>query len=126
MTLTFSRRLAVIGGVGLPLAEMARRCHQLGDIHVLPFWFDDVLIGAFLLFGAWKTGKDPVRGHAFLAAAWAFGCAMGYDSFFGQLFELSEPDPSGISSVIIVTIKGAMLAVGIAALISTLRWKPTP
>jgi hypothetical protein len=36
MTIAFSRRLAVILGVGAPLAETIRRWHQLGQISVLP------------------------------------------------------------------------------------------
>ena len=39
-----------------------------------------------------------------LAAAWGFACGMGYESFFGQLAELSQSDPSGIQSSIVVSI----------------------
>jgi hypothetical protein len=44
-----------------------------------------------------------------------------YGSFFGQLAELSEADPSGASPVVIVAIKGAGLAVAIVCLWLTSR-----
>lgn len=56
-----------------------------------------------------------------LVAAWGFACGMGYTSFFGQLAALSQSDPSGIQSSIVVAIKGIMLVAALAALIVTLR-----
>lgn len=84
-------------------------------------WLDDWLIGAFLLYGAWKTSTNIERGRPALAAAWGFACAMGYMSFFSQLAELSSPDPSGLPSTGIVALKGVMLVFGVIALVSTLR-----
>jgi hypothetical protein len=71
MTLTFSRRLAVVAGLVLPVVETFRRWNQLGDLRVWPFWLDDWAIGLFLLYSAWRVGKDSARGRPFLAAAWA-------------------------------------------------------
>ena len=126
MTIEFSRRLALLFGCLLPVVETIRRFHQLKDLSVWPFWLDDWLIGGLLLLGAWRTGKDPVRGQPFLAAGWGFTCAMAYTSFFFQLSNLSQPDPSGVSPAIVVGIKGAGLALAIAALVATLKWKQTP
>jgi len=123
MTIQFSRRLAICFGIFLPIAETARRCHQLGDITVWPYWLDDWVIGGLLLYGAWRARSDLAAGRSFLAAAWGFTCAMAYDSFFSQLEFLDAPDPSGISSRIIVTIKGAGLLLAVAALVATLKWK---
>jgi hypothetical protein len=126
MTIVFSRRLALAAGFALPVVETIRRWHQLGDLASWPFWLDDWCIGAFLLYGVWRTrpGQALVRGHPVLAAAWGFACGQGYTSFFGQLGALSQPDPSGVASRTVVAIKGVMFALGIVALVVTLRWKP--
>jgi hypothetical protein len=119
--LQFNRRLAIVAGVVLPLVETVRRWQQLGDPSIWPFWLDDFAIGAFLLYGAWRTRVADAHGVSTLAAAWGFACGMGYTSFFGQLAELSQADPSGIQSSIVVMIKGAMLIAAVMALIITLR-----
>ena len=116
MRLVVSRCLALCIGSLLPLAELYRRSHQLGDIAVLPAWIDDVLIGAFLLYGAWRTRGGREDGRIHLAAAWAFMAGMAYGSFFGQLEELDQADPSGASPLIIVGIKGAGLVIAIVCL----------
>src|SRR6185436_6597961 len=114
--MTVSRRLALVIGILLPIAELYRRRNQLTDPTMIPAWFDDVLIGAFLLYGVWRTREGREDGRIFLAAAWAFMAGMAYGSFFGQLSELSNPDPSGASSIIVVAIKGAGLALAFFAL----------
>jgi hypothetical protein len=119
---TFARRLAWIAGVVLPIGETARRWHQLGDPRLLWPWLDDVLIGAFLLYGAWRAGRDPVTGQASLAAAWGFTLAIAVGSLFAGLF--GDADPTGASRSVVVAIKGAMLILNVAALVSVLRWKP--
>jgi len=121
MTIAFSRRLAIILGVLTPLAETVRRWRELGQIDVLPFWLDDYFIGALLLYGAWRTGKDIRSGRRFLAAAWGFTCGMAYSSFFSQLGRLNEPDPAPISSAWVAVIKGVGLALAILALVGSLR-----
>ena len=121
-----SRRLALVIGLLLPIAELYRRRSQLGDISSLPSWFDDVLIGAFLLYGVWRTRGDRDDGRIYLAAGWAFMAGMAYGAFFGQLSALSQPDPSGVSSIVIVAIKGVGLALAFAMLWLTYRDKRPP
>jgi hypothetical protein len=119
---TFARRLAVIAGVVLPIAETARRWRQLGDVRLLWSWLDDYLIGAFLLYGAWRVGRDAASGQATLAAAWGFALAIAIGSFFSGLF--GEPDPTGASKAVVVPVKAAFLVLAVAALASVLRWRP--
>jgi len=121
MNIEFSRRLAVLFGVLLPVVETLRRYHQLSDWRVLPAWLDDWFIGAFLLYAAWRTKQDTRSGRPFLTAAWGFACAMAYVSFFFQLTNLDQPDPSGVAPAFVVTIKGVGLALFIAALVAALR-----
>jgi hypothetical protein len=121
--LRFSRTLAVVGGVVLPVVETIRRWNQLGDIRMAPAWLDDYFIAAFLLYGVWRTRANAADGCGVLAAAWAFACGMGYSAFFSQLVVIDRPDPSGVSPVAIVAAKGVALALGLVALIVTLRSK---
>jgi len=83
MTIEFSRRLAIASGILVPLAETIRRWDTWHESP--PNLFDDYIMGAFLLYGAWRTGENAHTGQRFLTAAWAFACGLGYYSFFGQL-----------------------------------------
>ena len=124
MTIQFSRRLAIVGAILLLFAETIRRWStwKLAPASL----FDDYIIGAFLLYGAWRTGKDLRSGQRVLAAAWAFACGLGYYSFFGQLqsLRLGERDPAPISSGWVLVIKGIALALAITALIVSLKRLP--
>ena len=124
MPIKFSRCLALVGGSVLPLAETIRRWSTWRESPAN--LFDDYFIGAFLLYGAWRVGKDPRSGQRYLAAAWAFACGMGYFSFFRQLerFRLHEADPAPISSEWVLIIKGVMWGLAIVALALSLRRLP--
>jgi len=121
LTIRFSRRLAIAFGILVPLGETIRRWNTWRDYP--PNFFDDYIIGAFLLYGAWRVGRDVRGGQRYLAAAWAFTCGMGYSSFFGQLQSLSlnEIDPAPIPSVWVAVIKGVGLALSLLALALSLR-----
>ena len=121
MTIQFSRRLAIAFGILAPLAETVRRWSTWREFP--PALFDDYIMGAFLLYGAWRVGRDVRGGQRFLAAAWAFTCGLGYSSFFGQLKSLSlhEIDPAPISSAWVALIKGVGLALSLLALALSLR-----
>src|SRR5688500_15416542 len=85
-------------------------------------WLDDWLIGAFLLYGAWRVGKDAVTGQASLAAAWGFTLAIAIGSFLTGVF--GDPDPTGAVRGVVVAIKAVMLALAIGALVQVMRWRP--
>ena len=120
MLISISRYFAIALGILTPLGETIRRWHTWRENP--PAVFDDYLIGAFLLFGAWRVGKDVQRGRPFLAAAWAFMCGMAYVSFFGQLENnrLGIADPAPISGATVAAIKGIGLAVGVICLVFSL------
>jgi hypothetical protein len=120
MLISISRYLAIALGILTPLAETIRRWSTWRESPAS--FFDDYILGAFLLFGAWRTGKDVRSGRPFLAAAWAFMCGMAYHSFFGQLEanRLGLADPAPISSGSVAAIKGIGLAVGIICLVFSL------
>jgi hypothetical protein len=62
--------------------------------------FDDYILAALVLYGAWLAGRDFHRGQRFLAAAWGIVCGLGYASVSGQLhrLQIGEPDPAPIPS----------------------------
>ena len=124
MTIQFSRRLAIVGGILAPLAETIRRWSTWQQSPAS--LFDDYIIGAFLLYAAWRAGKDLRSGQRFLAAAWAFACGLGYASFFGQLhsMRLGERDPAPISSAWVLVIKGIAVTLALIALVVSLRPLP--
>ena len=124
MTINFSRRLAIAGGILAPLAETIRRWSTWRENPAN--FFDDYLMGAFLLYGAWRTGRDVRGGQRYLAAAWAFACGLGYYSFFGQLnsWRLNVIDPAPISSGWVLLIKGVAVALALVALAASLKRLP--
>lgn len=124
MTIQFSRWLAIIGGIITPLLETMRRWSTWRESPAN--LFDDYILGAFLLYGAWRTGKNLRSGQRVLAAAWAFACGLGYYSFFGQLksMQAGEVDPAQVPSVWILVIKGIMVGLAIIALVVSLRALP--
>jgi len=120
MTISISRCLAIALGILTPLLETVRRWSTWREDPAS--LFDDYILGAFLLFGAWRVTKDARNGQRFLAAAWAFMCGMAYLSFFGQLQRnrLGLIDPAPISPGWVAAIKGMGLAIGASALIMCL------
>lgn len=124
MAIQFSRRLAIVGGIMVPLAETFRRWSTWRESPAN--LFDDYIMGAFLLYAAWRTGKDLRSGQRVLAAAWAFACGLGYYSFFGQLKSMlaGEVDPAPISSKWVLLIKGVAVGLAVVALLVSLRRLP--
>ena len=120
MPISFSRYLAIALGILTPLGETVRRWSTWRENPSA--FFDDYILGAFLLYGAWRVGRDARSGQRYLAAAWAFMCGMAYGSFFEQLhrYRLGMSDPAPIGSGWIVLIKGVGLALGVVALVMSL------
>jgi hypothetical protein len=121
MRLKISMYLAFVGGLLTPALETIRRWNQLSDPHYFISWFDDYLIGGFLLFGAWRTLRSAKEGKKFLTAAWGFATGMAFYSFFGQLQSLGQIDPAPVSSSTVAIIKGVMLITCIVSLVFSLQ-----
>jgi hypothetical protein len=122
IALSFSRRLALVGGILVPLGETIRRWSTWREYP--PTLFDDYIAGALLLYGAWRSTRDVREGQRFLVAAWAFACAMAYMSFFGHIKNLHAPDPAPIPHVWVVTIIGLCFALSVLALLASLQRLP--
>jgi hypothetical protein len=65
VALILSRRLAFILGVLLPFAEAIRRWPLSRQYP--PAFLDDFAIGAFLIYGAWRSSHDRINGRVVLA-----------------------------------------------------------
>jgi hypothetical protein len=124
MTIQFSRWLAIVGGILAPLLETMRRWSTWQESPAN--LFDDYLLGAFLLYGAWRTGKNLREGQRVLAGAWGFACGLGYYSFFGQWQSLhsGQPDPAPIASEWVLLIKGIAVLLAVVALVISLKRLP--
>ena len=122
--LTASRRLAYVFGVLTPLAETLRRW---GTWWVNPPAFlDDVLLGAFLIAGAFATRERSSRqGPSLLAAAWGFALGMAYSSiaFHWYAMRSGQSDPALIPTQWVFAIKVFGGLVFVAALLLTVTYR---
>src|SRR4030042_3130443 len=96
MNLVFSRRLAIAIGIVLPLAETFRVLISKGPISLQ---IDHYLMGAFLLYGAWRCRKYDNIGQRFMVAAWAFTCGIGYMIIQRYIEGIINSDQSLVSYV---------------------------
>jgi hypothetical protein len=112
--------LAFVGGVLTPLLETIRRWNQLTDFRYFVFWFDDYLIGGFLIFAAYKTYTSAAVGQKYLSAAWGIATGMAFYSFFTQIQSVDRADPAPVASSTVAIIKGVMLVTCIVCMIFSL------
>ena len=117
----FSRRLALLFGLLLPVVETLRRWQQLGDLREWPAWLADLLLAALLLLGVRMTAQLRYHNAKYLVAAWGVTCGMAYGSFFSSALHLDVPDPGPAPAVWVAAIKGLGFALAIAALIGALK-----
>ena len=120
--LRFSYRMARAAGILLPVGETIRRWGTWWDAP--PAYLDDVIIGAFFLFAAWKYACDQRVGQRYLAAAWGFGCGMGYLSLYSSIQNINATDVSGFPGTVAVAVKAAMVLLGVVCLVGALRGEP--
>lgn len=125
-SLQVSASLAITGGILLPLLETIRRWEQMSEIEYFTYWFDDYLIGGFLLCAGWRTLRSRYKGLRILCAAWGAATVMLILSFIGQLIHIGNPDPAPVSPVLVAVIKGLLLAGALTGLILALRSSPFP
>ena len=122
-SLLYSRNLAFTFGIFLPVAETIRRCDELTNINYFFNWFDDYLLGGFLIFAAWKVLKNKEGGRIYLAAAWGVAVGAIFLSTLGQLEDIKNdmPDPAPISTEGVLIIKTCFLLLSIIGM--TLSFK---
>ena len=119
MLFRFSRQLAWVAGVVLPVGETLRRWGTWWDVPAA--YLDDVVIGAFFLFGASMSRRGSPLGVRCLAAAYGCACGIGLLSLISGISAIHQADPSGASGVTAVIVKVALVALGFAGLVGALR-----
>ena len=79
----FSRRLALVFGILLPVLETIRRFRQLGGLRaVWPMWLDDLPARRRAAHGrAHDVCVSRYQNARYLAAAWGAACGMGLLQF---------------------------------------------
>ena len=118
MNLIFSRRLAIALGITLPLAETLRLWGSGGSI---AWGLDHYIMGAFLLYGAWRSRQHDIIGSRYLVAAWAFTCGIGYMNLLGRLERIHSLDPAPIQHIWVAGITGFGWLICILGLAASLK-----
>lgn len=91
--------LAVIIGVTLAIGEALR---SWGAGRPWPSWIDDEILGAFLLYGAWRSATG--RGRLHLAAAWGFSAGMLFGSFFKHWATRAQPNVGNFAHTCVLAV----------------------
>ena len=121
MNVKFSRWLAMVFGVLIPLLGIVRNW----SLDKQDFWafFADVGSGAFLLFAAWKVSQKERVGRRYLAAAWGLVCGLFYSSLANQVMSIDKPESGDpmLTPEFSVAATGVGLLIVLAGLISSLR-----
>jgi hypothetical protein len=118
--ITCSRNLAFTIGVLVPVAETIRRRGQLLQPENFIYWFDDYVLGAILLFAAWKAKQNPVHGQKYLSAAWGLATGALFLSTLSQIERLGGTDPSAMPPLTVAAIKALLLVLALSGLITSL------
>lgn len=123
--LKFAAWLAIGFGIFLGVGEAVRNAEKLQH---WPFWVVDYIAVALLLWGGVTVLRGSgARAWARLASGWGFATAMFYMSFFGHLAEMNDAAAiartnaeSAINEPMLTIIIGAMFAVTVLGLLTTL------
>ena len=121
MDIGFSRTLAIILGAALPLLGFIRQITTAtGDA---TGFFTDLVVGIFLLFGAWKVGEKTHTGQRYLAAAWGMTVGVFISTLAAQISGLGQVEPVAppISRSWLTVSAGLGLILATVGLITSLR-----
>lgn len=125
----FARPMLAIGfGAFLICTETCRHFESLlalpGSWVSLPI--HDWVAGTLLVYGGGRSRRDWGTGHAYQVAGWAFCASLLVEAFSGHLEDwlANVPAEDGISERALVIIIGALLAVSLCGLVSTIARVP--
>lgn len=111
------RILAFTLGTSLIIGELWR---SWGAGRPFVFVIDDVIIGGFLIVGAWRFSKDTLKRRAMLAAGWGMNFGMLYVSFFSKVITPETTNAGNWNMGILTLLLGIAFATSIFGLIATL------
>jgi hypothetical protein len=109
--LKVSAKMAVVMGFFLPILETVRRSNQILDYREFFSWFDDYIMGAILLAGAYRVFKKIENAVAYMIAVWGIGVGFMLLSFIGQFryYGTTSEDPGIFSTTLVAIGKGVIL-----------------
>jgi len=121
MNVKFSRTLAIIFGILLPLLGIVRNwTTPKGD---MGGFFADLAAGGLLLYGVWRVAEKERSGQRFLAAGWGLTVGLMYASLEQQIEALyaGTVAEAPIPAEWAVALTGTGFLLSIVGLISGLR-----
>jgi hypothetical protein len=121
MNVRFSRALAIVFGIALPVLGIVRNwTSPTGDV---TGFFIDLAAGGWLVFGVWRTAENEHSGQRFLAAGWGMAFALYYTSTMRLIEGLSITAPVATPIPPEWSVAGSMVGmlVAIAGLLTSLR-----
>ena len=115
--------MAFAMGVFLPVAETIKRIHQILDYREFFSWFDDYMLGAILLWSAYKVFNKHKNSVAYLIAAWGMGTGALSLSFLWEFTynQKNSLDPGIFSTTFITVAKGLILAYMLIGLANAIK-----
>ena len=121
--ITLNRRMALVFGLAVPLLQLGRTLlwFQWPLLLELPIGIDAYLMGAFMLWGVALASRKAPAGTLVLSAGWGFSSGILYRSFFEQL---ADPARHGGHEIMVLAIKGALLAFAATGLVLAIRTLP--
>jgi hypothetical protein len=110
-------------GIFLPLAETVRRFNQLTDLSAFFSWFDDYILGAILLYAAYRVSRNAPKAIAWLIAAWGIAAGALFLSFIGQFeyYQSGSGDPGIFSTTFVAVAKGLILSYMIIGMVKAIK-----
>jgi len=121
MNVRFSRALAIIFGIALPVLGIVRNW-TLPNGDAAGF-FIDLATGGLLLYGVWRTAENEHSGQRYLAAGWGMAFAIYYTSAMRQIETMSVSNNGDVPIPAEWSVAGSMIGIicSIAGLLSSLR-----
>jgi hypothetical protein len=115
--MNFLRKFAIFGALMLMLGEAYR---SWGAGRPIPYWMDDMLAGAMMIWAALLVRDPTPLRRAFFSASWGVSVGMLYGSFFGKLYEPATSTPGNFSIGLLTALVGIAFFLSIAGLIASI------
>jgi hypothetical protein len=126
--LRLSSIMAFAMGIFLPVAETVRRINQISDYREFFSWFDDYMLGAVLVWSAYKVFNKDKNAVAYLIAAWGIATGGLFLSFLGQFkyYQTDSADPGIFSTTFVTVVKGLILGYMLIGLAKAIKANNPP
>jgi hypothetical protein len=116
MNIGFSSILAGAFGITIPMLGIVRNwtISERTTASGVEFFFE-LIVGAFLLYGAWKVRENVHAGRRFLTAGWGLACGLFYSDIVSLLRSTAFDDE------LTVAFTSIAMLLAVAGLATSLR-----